>query len=164
MIISLIPFIGPQAQAFFHWEAGIGYNRGHFHTNKSQGLGLSTKLGVEFGSAFTLLDIGFHNLQLGSTPTSTLTDLGLAFGGEVGDWRAWYTHLFSANLEIPGSNPTTYTGDGFELGLGGRLSSNIWLNLETRFVDLKERTNNSGSSTVTRFIDGGYLSISWELF
>jgi hypothetical protein len=66
------------ALGFFHFEPGIGYNRGHYQTSKVQGIGLTVKTGVEFQSFFLLADVGFHDLQLGSNPNFHSDGYGLS--------------------------------------------------------------------------------------
>lgn len=152
------------AHAFFHFEPGIGYNRGHFQTDKVQGLGLQFKVGIDFQKVFIVADAGYHDLQLGATPTSTLTDVALTLGGDFKSWRAWYSYLASASLAT-GSEPnkTTRTGGGYKLGISGQLTGNAYLNLEARFVDFTKSTTGTTESTVTEFMDAAFLSVSWPL-
>ncbi len=142
-------------------ETGIGYNRGHFGSSKLQGIGLTAKLGIEGSKFFVAADVGYHDLQLGNTPTSTQTNMGVAIGGIINKWRIWYTHLLSSSLVIEsGGNETEYTGKGMKLGLGGEIASDIFLNLEVRFIDITE----ANGEPTTNFIDAGLLSVSWKLF
>ncbi len=149
------------SQALFHFEPGIGYNRGHRQAQRAQGIGLTTKLGLEFTSFFVLADLGYHNLQIASTPTSTATDMGLCLGGDFKTWRFWFTYLASANLKTEAAGVTSeYDGDGFKLGLSGRLSNKAYMNLEIRFIDIKELDG----TPVTQLMDVALLSVSWKLF
>lgn len=160
--VLLFPAI---TSAFFHFEPGIGYNRGHFQTDKAQGIGLSLKTGAEFQKFFLLADIGYHDLQLGSTPTSTATDAGLAIGADFRTWRFWFTYLALADLAIEsGGSTTTYSGGGFKLGFSGKLSSKAYLNLEVRFIDFNELDTGAGASAATAFMDAAFLSFSWKLY
>ena len=151
-----------RAEAFFHVEPGIGYNRGHFQTDKAQGLGLQFKVGIDFQKIFIVADAGYHDLQLGATPTSTFTDVALTLGGDFKAWRAWYSHLASASL-VTGTDPskTTRTGGGYKLGVSGQIGTNAYLNLEARFVDFTKSTTGTTETNVTEFMDGALLSVSW---
>ena len=160
--ILLLSFlaISAKAQAYFLFEPGIGYNRGHYQTQKLQGIGLTAKLGVEFTKFFIAGDVGYHDLQLGSTPTSTQTDFGVALGGDFKQWKFWFTYLASATLSVEsGSTTNEYSGDGIKLGIGGLVGKDAYLNLEVRFIDITE----ANGSPVTQFIDAGLLSISWKV-
>ncbi|MCB0391911.1 MAG: hypothetical protein KDD58_11505 [Bdellovibrionales bacterium] len=159
-IIPILLFTS-KSHAFFHLETGIGYNRGHYQTNKIQGIGLNAKTGFEVGTFFIFADVGYHDLQLGSTPTSKLTDTGITIGKDFRGWRFWYTYIMSATLSIEsGSTTTDIEGDGMKLGISGKVANSAHLNLEARFIDFKE----SNSSPVTEFMDAGFLSISWVLW
>ena len=128
--------------------------------NKAQGIGLTTKLGAEFSNFFIVGDVGYHDLQLGSTPSSTVIDMGAAFGGDFKSWRFWFTYLFSGSLQVESGGTTTeYKGDGLKLGLSGKISNKAYLNLEVRFIDFTEV---NGAPT-TDFLDAALLSISWKL-
>lgn len=165
-LLSILIFLGGgQVHGFFHFEPGIGYNRGHYQTSKLQGIGLALKTGVEFQSFFLLADIGYHDLQLGSTPTSTATDAGLAIGGDFKKWRFWFTYLLLADLETEsGGNTSTLSGDGFKLGLSGHITGKAYLNLEIRFIDYNELESAGAASPVSQFMDAAFLSISWKLY
>lgn len=150
--------------SYFHFEPGIGYNRGHYQTNKLQGIGLTLKTGAEFQKFFLLADIGYHDLQLGSTPTSTALDAGLAIGGDFKSWRFWFTYLAMAQLETESGGVTsTVSGDGFKLGISGQLSQKAYINLEVRFIDYNKLESNGASSDITQFMDAALLSVSWKL-
>ena len=149
------------AQALFHFEPGIGYNRGHYNTNKLQGIGLTVKTGVEFQKFFLLADVGYHDLQLGSTPTSTATDMGLAIGGDFKKWRFWFTYIAAADLKTEsGGVSSTRKGDGIKLGISGNITGDAYVNLEMRFIDF----NDADGTPVTEFMDAGFISVSWVLF
>jgi hypothetical protein len=149
-----------QASALFHFEPGIGYNRGHYQAQRAQGIGLTTKLGLDFTNFFILADIGYHNLQIASIPTSTATDFGLCLGGDFKSWRFWFTYLASATLKTASGGVTTnYKGDGIKLGLSGRLSNKAYMNLEVRFIDI----NDIDGTAVTQLMDVALLSVSWKL-
>lgn len=164
LLTLIVYFIAAPAFSFFHFEPGIGYNRGHFQTSKAQGIGLTVKTGVEFQSFFLLADIGYHDLQFGSTPTSTQTDAGLAIGGDFKKWRFWFTYLPLAEIEFEsGGNTVTSSGDGIKLGLSGHITGKAYLNLEVRFLDFNESTTAGVTSDVTQFIDAALLSVSWKL-
>ena len=106
-IFSVLFLSSLQAHSFFHFEPGIGYNRGHRQAQKAQGIGLTTKLGVEFDSFFILADVGYHDLQIASIPTSTATDAGLCLGGDFKSWRFWFTYIASASLKTESGGTTT---------------------------------------------------------
>ena len=161
ILLILITIFSLPSLAFFHFEPGIGYNRGHYNSSKAQGIGLTLKLGAEFGKFFILGDVGQHDLQLGNTPTSTLSDVGVSIGSEFKSWRFWYTHLTSATLTIEsGATTTEVTGGGMKLGIGGKISSKTYLNLEARFIDFTD----SNGSPVTQFMDSAFLSVSWVIW
>ena len=165
LLTLFVLFFATQVQGFFHFEPGIGYNRGHFQTNKVQGIGLALKTGVEFNSFFLLADIGYHDLQLGGTPTSTATDAGLAIGGDFKDWRFWFTYLVLADLETEsGGVSSTTSGDGFKLGVSGKITGKAYLNLEIRFIDFTEAETAGTSTPVNQFMDAAFLSVSWKLY
>ncbi|MCB9091516.1 MAG: hypothetical protein H6621_09225 [Halobacteriovoraceae bacterium] len=160
--VSLIIFTSflfiSNSYAFLHFEPSIGYNRGHYQTSKVQGIGFGLKAGFEFGSLFIVGDAGYHDLQLGSTPTSNLSDLSATIGGNFKGWRFWYSHMLSATLTIENSgNTTKITGSGSKIGIGGEVANKVYLNLEARFIDFDE----SDGTPVTQFMDAGFLSISW---
>ncbi len=160
ILSTVLIFLSNPASAFFMFEPGIGYNRGHYQTSKLQGIGLTTKLGGEFDSFFLAADVAYHDLQLGGTPTSTETDLGLAIGGDFKSWRFWFTYLASSTLKIESGGTTTeLTGDGIKLGISGRLSNKAYLNMEVRFIDITE----SNGAATSQFIDATLLSVSWRL-
>lgn len=163
LFLGLLALTAP-ARAFFHIEPGIGYNRGHYQTEKVQGLGLQFKVGIDFQKIFIVADAGYHDLQLGATPTSNLTDVALTFGGDFKTWRAWYSHLASASLSTgTDTAKVTRSGGGFKLGISGQLSGNAFLNLEARFIDFNKSANATSESTITEFMDAAFLSVSWPL-
>jgi hypothetical protein len=159
-LVLLVALFSMESKAYFLFEPGIGYNRGHYRSNKLQGIGLTAKLGLEFTTFFIAGDVGYHDLQLGSTPTSTQTDFGVALGGDFKQWKFWFTYLASASLSIESGGTTNeYTGDGIKLGIGGLVGKDAYLNLEVRFIDITE----ADGQPVTQFIDAGLLSISWKV-
>ncbi len=161
LLFSFMIMCSTQAHSFFHFEPGIGYNRGHRQAQRSQGIGLTTKLGVEFDSFFLLADVGYHDLQISSIPTSTATDAGLCLGGDFKSWRFWFTYIASASLKTEsGGTTTNYSGGGIKLGLSGKISNNAYMNLEYRSIDI----NDQDGSPVTQLMDVALLSISWKLF
>ena len=159
LIFATFFLLSQQAYCFLHFEPGIGYNRGHRQAAKTQGIGLTTKLGVEFTSFFIVADVGYHNLQISSTPSSTATDMGLCFGGDFKTWRFWFTYLVAADVKTEGTTTTEYKGDGLKLGMSGRLSNKAYMNLEVRFIDFSEL---NGAPT-THIMDVALLSVSWKL-
>lgn len=161
LLFIITGLISQGAWAFFHFEPGIGYNRGHFQTNKVQGIGLTVKTGVEFNRFFMLADVGYHDLQLGSTPTSTATDIGLAIGGDFKSWRAWFTYVAATDLKIDSAGTTvTHSGDGMKVGFSGKMGGDAYVNLEIRFLDY----NDIDGAPTTEFMDAALLSVSWVLY
>ncbi len=164
IIFFILVYAPLNSWGFFHFEPGIGYNRGHYQTNKLQGIGLTLKTGAEFQNFFLLADVGYHDLQLGSIPTSTATDAGLAIGGDFRSWRFWFTYLLLADLTTESSGvKSTVSGDGFKLGISGQLSQKAYVNLEVRFIDFNKQDSNGVTSDVSFFMDAALLSVSWKL-
>lgn len=146
---------------WFHFEPGIGYNRGHRQAQKAQGIGLTSKIGIDFTNFFMLADVGYHNLQIASTPSATATDMGLCLGGDFGNWRFWFTYLVAASVKTESSGVVSeYNGDGLKLGMSGKLSNRTYMNLEVRFIDLKELNG----EPIAQIMDMALLSVSWKFF
>ncbi len=158
--------LSPMANAWLLFEPGIGYNRGHYQTNKAQGIGLGLKLGFETSSFFIAGDAGYHDVQLGAIPQATLTDTGLTIGVNLRSWRVWYTNIFSSLLTYPsGADTISVTGAGSKLGLGVFVSGKVSLNFEFRFIDYKESSSAVAGTTtpVAEFLDAAFISISIPL-
>ncbi len=148
------------AQGFIHFEPGIGYNRGSRAGQRAQGIGLTTKLGAEFSNFFILADVGYHDLQIASVPTSSATDLGLCLGSDFRSWRFWFTYIASADLKTEsGGTTTTSKGDGIKLGISGQLSSKAYINLEYRSLTFTEQDG----APISQIMDAALLSVSWKL-
>lgn len=163
-VFMMMLSLGSLAHGFFHIEPGVGYNRGHYQTNKAQGIGLALKLGADIGSFILAADVGYHDLQLGAIPAARATDMGLMLGGDFNNWRIWYTHLVSASIVYPsGSDNVTLTGAGSKIGISAKASGKMNLNLEFRSIDLTKNTGPGGETPITEFLDAAMLSVSWVL-
>lgn len=126
------------------------------------GYNLGGRLGYSFLGVFGALDYSIGKLEEESdgTPAGvTVTDkkdeydttnIGLTVGYEFPVFlRAWGTYFLKSELEeTTDSNPDTYEGSGFGVGIGFTSIPIIDLNLEIRKFSYDEVTDNSGTTSL----------------
>jgi hypothetical protein len=163
-VLGLCLLFSLPAQAWFHFEPGIGYNKGQLNASAVQGIGLDLKLGFDIKSFFIVADEGYHNLQQSSVNSVTYTDTSIVFGGTMHGYRMWYGIMSSCGYSYTsGATSASETGNGTKLGLSGEINNSLFLNLEARFYNLTSSTTNSVTTAVSDLATIGYLSLSYVL-
>jgi hypothetical protein len=152
------------AQAWLHLEPLIGYNKGQFNSSQLQGIGLGLRLGVDIKSIFIAADVEQHTLQQGSINSATYTDQGVTLGLDIKDYRIWYGLITTGSFSYTsGTNNVSESGTGSKFGVSAAISTNTYLNLETRYSTYSTSTTNGISTNVSDLGTVGFLSISYVL-
>ena len=163
-IIAFFSIIPSLSYAWFHFEPAIGYNKGQFDSSSMSGLGLNLKLGFDIKEIFIVADADYHNVQQGSLSSVTYNDQGVTLGLNLQRYRLWYGLITSSTLSYSsGSVSSTETGTGTKLGVSSLIGTELWVNLEARFINYTNLTTGGVSSTPSDLGTVGYISLSYTL-
>lgn len=152
------------AGSWYFFEPGIGFYQGHYQTNKVSGIGFDFKLGVNWDKMYIGADVGYAT---GLNVSSVAYDLdmnntGVVIGFNTANFRLWYTIMTGANNSYKsGAVDYKATGKGSKIGMGGKVSGNMYFNLEINFLKYDELSTDGTLSDVDQFMDLALISFSW---
>jgi hypothetical protein len=161
LFVILMMSLANQAQAWFHFEPYIGYNRGQEQALQTQGLGFGARVGFDLNSLFLVADADYNTVQQGTINQVVYNDTSVVIGGKIRSYRVWYGMLVSASYSYDNSGTTTTTtGNGSKIGLSADVSDKMCINLETRFYNFT-KTNDTPITPEIGTV--GFISLSWVL-
>lgn len=150
--------------SWYFFDPGLGYYQGHYNANKVSGIGFDFKLGFNWGNMFLGADIGYaQDLNISNvTYELDFMSTGAVIGYNANPLRIWYTMVSGAtNSYKDGATEYVASGNGYKLGIGGKVSGSTYINLETNFLEYEELSTDGTKSDVDYYMDLVLLSISW---
>lgn len=171
--IAIAAFFSFNSRAGFYIDPHIGYvmsgdvgQPGDTNSGIGGATGFGSKIGFKTLGLSYGLDYQAYGLEDENTPASQIdtTEMGFFIGYSLPLIRVWATYVFSSEGENTTTSPAaTYSGGGYNIGVGYTGLPLISINLEMKYQSWDEAEAFGATATVSPAIDyeATVLSISF---